>query len=353
MKIIVPLVTAAFAGEALDVPRFQPAPESEVARTTAWTSRVETGSFTVTADGEPTGDVPEVEAATERRLQVVTVERYVRSVPERPLELVRTFDEVTLELTSDLAVSTPNGEFEVAASGEGASELEGLGVRFEWNPENESYDATWSDEYDARPELLEPLRADAEFLALLPDPHGDAEVGDRWDVDVERVNEVLIPGGALPLDVTSEFDAIEGVLDPLRLPGPFDLLSDEFDPVIDGGIEAELTAMEDGVATISFEVEIRLIADTLDRLQELVREAVQPDVGVNAESATYAMDLDGKGTLVWDMDAGRARSYDFEAKIETEVDFEVVVDAGGESIDYAVRETKEGEIELEVSVEKK
>ena len=350
MKIITPLVAVALANQALDGPRFEPTPGSEVTRIATWKSRTETDSFSITVGGVGDDTIPSPESLTERTLAIVTKERYVRTVPERPLELVRTFEEITLESTAELSVSTPDGDLEIEAEGEGESALEGLGVRFEWDPDEENYETTWADDYDARPDLLEPLRARAEFLALLPDADQDAELEDTWAVDVDELPALLVPGGALPLEVTTELDVIEGVLDPLLLPGPFDLLRAEFSPEIDGDIEARLASIEDGLATIRFDVEANLNAEILELLSRLVDDAAPPEIGVEAKRASYSMQIDGTGALVWDLEAGRMRSYEFESEVEIDIEFVVAVDADGGVITYEAQETRSGEIGVSIEV---
>lgn len=349
MKIAITLGLALFGSAAVvtDTPRFAPAAGSALERTTTWTESMETVTVEILEDGVKTGEIPKAESAIERTLSITTIDTHLRSAPNLPLELTRVFDDVTLEMEAEVTLVTGQGDVELTVAGEGESLLESIGVRFVWDAEKEEWKKTYADDFEASPELLDPLKPNAEFIALLPDPDTDIKVGARWEVDTSVLTEILVPGGSVPLERMTDLTAIEGVLDPLLLPGPFDILGGE----IEGEIEAHLVAIVDGIAEIELTVDVQIATEVIEQINELLEGAVPDEATVEVLRASYGTQFDGKGTLLWNLEAGRMEGYEFGAESTINFEIGVNVDMQGASAEYVMTEERKGKIGVSVEVE--
>lgn len=320
---------------------FQPRAETVLTRTTTWSVTTETTDIEVLENGEPSQSVPAVRAEVDSELTLTTIDRHVRAATNQPLELVRTYDEIGLELEGGLALGEDAPA--IPLSGEGESELEGIAVHFEYDPDTERWKKRYAEDYEGREELLEPLRAEAEFLGLLPGDPAEVEVGDRWEIDLDRLEEILVPGGHLPLERETELAALEGVLDPMLLPGPFELLDGDRD----GEFVARLEAVEDGVAVIALELDVEIASDQQQTIVDLLDPALPEGARAEVKRAPYLLRLEGKGTLRWDLEAYHARSLTLTSDVEIRSELSVQVDIGGDSLRFDLNETRAGELRLE------
>ena len=332
---------AAVGAAAFEVVRFAPSDGSEVERTATWTETSKTTSVEITLGGQPTSEVPTPFTTVERTLEIESTEQFVRSTPGRPLELVRRFGPITLETGADLELEPSGGKLRL--EGEGGSLLEDVGVRFTWNEDDETYERSFADDYEADESLLEGLRPTTDFLALLPEDE-DVEPGAEWDVDLDALFDVLRPGGTLPIQFESDLQALEGVLDPLLLPGVLQCLEGERD----GNITARVESIEDGIASIQFKLEATVVADKGEHVGAMLARA--PPEGAVAEMtpATYPSTLDGKGPLDWALAESRMASFRFEAEVECESELVVDVEAEGQEIVFVMEEEREGTISVVV-----
>lgn len=323
---------------------FQAAPETELTRTYTWTESMETQEVSILADGEETTDAPGVESTVASTLSVTTVDRFVRTKLGGPLEIVRFFDDITYESEGKIGFEAPTGAVEFDVSGEGESELDQIGVKFDFDADKDEWVKTYAKDYEGREELLEPLWPSTEFLRLLPEDPEELALGDRWDVDGDALLDLLVPGGYVPMTRTSDLQVIEGVADPLLLPGAFDLLDGE----VEGKVRAQLDAMENGTGIITFEVDVDVTKACIEELTRVIDGIVPEGARLEVNEANYAMALKGKGSLVWDLGAYHMRSFEFAADAEIEIQIEVQLEIGGEFSVYELSETRAGEIRLAV-----
>lgn len=319
---------------------FQPKAETVVERTTVWSASMETVEVAMLENGDPSQNAPAVASTVQSELSVSTVDKHVRSATNRQLEFIRTFEDITLELEGELSLGDAGGGFPLG--GEGESELDQIGVRFVYDEEDEDWERTFAEDYEGNEALLEPLRADAEYIALLPEDAEDVDVGDSWEIDLDTLDEILLPGGGLSLEVETELDALEGVLDPMLLPGPFALLAGDRN----GDVTAKLESIKDGVATIEVEMELDVTSDQTDVIDALLGDALPEGAAAEIAKADYAMKLEGKGTLLWDLEAYVARSFNFEAEVDVDLSIGVEVDMGGDVGLFELVEKRSGEISV-------
>ena len=333
---------AAAAGvAAFEVIRFAPSDGSEVERTATWTESSKTTSVDITLGGQPTDEVPTPFTSVARTLEIESTEQFVRSTPGRPLELVRRFGPITLETGADLELEPSGGKLRL--EGEGGSLLEDVGVRFIWNEDEETYERSYADDYEADESLLEGLRPTTDFLALLPEDE-DVELGAEWDVDLDALFDVLRPGGTLPIAFESDLQALEGILDPLLLPGVFQCLEGEQE----GSLSARVESIEDGLASIRFKLEATVVADKEEHVGAMLARATPEGAIAEMNTASYTSKIDGKGTLDWDLAESRMASFRFEAEVECEIELVVDVDAEGQEFEFVMEEEREGTISVVV-----
>ena len=95
-------------------------------------------------------------------MSIAVTEQYVKSDNGRPLDLLRTFDALSLEM-SDGSESEEMDEF---------TDLEGRTVRFLWSEDDDAYDVTFHEE-DGDEEMLDGLSDDMDLRMLLPDDEVD------------------------------------------------------------------------------------------------------------------------------------------------------------------------------------
>lgn len=324
--------------------RFAPAPESSVERSAVWIERTQTEDVALLIDGEPTDQVPTVSTELERELTIESVETFVSAIDGRLVELVRAFGPITMEASSEIEASLPGaGDASFEIGGEGGSELEGVRVRFVWDPDLEEWTKSFADDYEGREELLEPLEPTTELLFALPEDE-DVEVDDRWDLDLDVLFDLLRPGGAVPLDVETDLQALEGVLDPILLPGVFDSLDGDRE----GDVSARVTSADDSRAVIAIAVDAKVTCDHLEGGTIDLEDALPEGARADLARATYETSIDGKGEIVWDLEAGRMASFRFEADVEVEIQLDVDVEAEGEDLFAELREQREGTVEVRI-----
>ena len=323
---------------------FEPEARSEVERTYTWTSSMDPEEVSVTLNGEPASDVPSVRAAVERSFQVVVTDGFVRSRTNQPLELVRTFEDVSGELEGRIVLETADGDLELDVEGDRSSPLNTIGVRFLWDADDEAYEVTYADDLAADEALLEGLEPDGHFIGLLPEDGDDVGVGAEWEIEPARLAAALRPFDDLPLETETTLAAMEGVLDPLLLPGPFELFAGE----AAGDVAATLTEEEDGIATIEIVVDITVASDQAERVRPLVADALPDGVVARLRSADYDIAIDGVATLRWDVAAHRMVDFEFEADAGVGVELDFAVEIGGQAGSFALEESRAGEIAFRV-----
>lgn len=266
---------------------------TEVTKSFGKLLHLELDSMEVTVNGEEedTGELPEV--VIDEEFEAVFVDKYVRVEDGRSQELVRTFETLSNVSTQ----SSPDMEGEMAEEvSEGESELDGTSVRFRWNSDEEEYVVSWADDEDAdSSELFDGLDADADYLYLLPEE--DVEVGDSWDLDVAVFDLLSSPGGDLA--IYSEGD------------DPEDDFGDQFNDGLEGSMEATLTSIEDGVATITISGEVTTSVEQDGKPEEAPAELELMQ--------TFDFNFEIEGVLVWDMNAGHAKSLELEGDVNLDM----------------------------------
>lgn len=251
--------------------------------------------------------LPDVEGHVTRR--IVLVDR-LREVGEGRLrELARRFDE--LAAASDVQVD--DGETSLELETESASELADQQVVFTWDEADEAYSCAYDEGSSGPPGLLEGLVLECDLAAFLP-PR-EVEPGETWEVAPAALAQVLKPSGELallPVHFTpgSLLTVPSGIIVATGFAGASGATGE-----LAGEIRAEYAGTEeqDGVrvARVELELEVTTEADRSAHYRAALERAELP---ADAE-LSLELELDGTGVLLWDVERGRALSFELEGEI--------------------------------------
>jgi len=300
---------------ASDTVSFHPADGSSAAKKCAIHSEFSLGDVSAVVDGQDVSEnlPPDLEFAIEVLMEVT--DDYVRSGAGRPLELIRSYDELSLEWSAE-----GGGESQSESADEFA-ELEGRRVRFRWNDDEKEYDVSFH-ESEGDPELLEGLGVDMDLLALLPED--EVSEGDRWSVEARELGSVFFFGsdpGKLRPDVQGEgaevFQQIEAELLP-----QLEKLGEDFKTECEYKGRREVDGRSLGV------IRLALKGDGSMDLASLIAAAIekQPmpeEVDVSISAATLGLRVEGEGELLWDLEAGHLHAFEMTADIEIDLEFDI------------------------------
>jgi len=259
-------------------------------------------------------------------------DEYVKSARGRHLELLRTFDALSLEAGPE-SESESVDEFE---------KLEDTTVRFKWDEEEGEYARSFH-ESTGDEGLLEMLDPDMDFLGLLPED--EVETGDAWEVSGPRkLAAIFLPGGLLAA-------------------GPDDEKADEVLGMIREEIESQLSDAfenfairctykgardEDGqeAGEIEFKFEGTGSLDLSDLLKELTDMQIEEAGGGDFSADVVAgleIEVSGQGKLLWNLDSGRVFGFDMSSELMLTADVEADVEAMGQSMKMELSAEVSGE----------
>lgn len=311
-------------------PRFAPAAGTTVVKTFRSSMDMELDDMSVSVDGDDGLDglgAPQVRMKFSWDMTVS--DEYLAVAEGRPTRLARTFEE--LESRTEYRMSMlGESESEDTKSG---SELQGRSVLFTWDPRREEYTATWAEGSGGDAALLADLEEDMDLRFLLPD--GPLEAGASWELPLERLLDLILPGGDLAFEDSS--DSTDGELDEI-----FERLSDMFDPSSLGSMlrgKHEVTFVGtrelDGRAMGVLAVDIDLTADMdlasmLGDLSSLIGDADLP-IDIRLDVARMGGELRLKGEALWDLAAGHVHGATFEGDMGLEVELRASIEFFGES----------------------
>lgn len=301
-------------------PRFAPAAKSTIQRTLCDRIEFATADVKMTLDGRAVPEALLGGAAIrhEQTTKLVVTDRFVGVSGGRPVELDRTFDELTRTRRTRAATSQDGRDVETLFE----SDLESTGVRFSWNERSRAYDVAWAGEEHAA-ELLTGLSADLDFLTLLP--KRDVEVGDRWQVRGADLPHWLSLAGNLRFHVPGQDAGTGEDAD----------LGRQLDENLQGELGVELNAIRERegrrFAVLLLEAELRSRA----RLEE---------GGYEVEAS-----LAPEGELVWDLDLSRVHSSSVKGRLTlTLVSDRRLAEEGGEAHDLHLEMTLAGRFSFDL-----
>ena len=126
-----------------------------------------------------------------------------------------------------------------------------------------------------------------------------------------------------------------------------------------GDIEGEASAEYkgtrdvDGVlcAVIQFTLEISSAADMTEKVAETIREQVPEGVEVELDHMDVEMELQGEGTLLWNLASGHAHSLELSSAVTSLMDMGMSIDPGnGQMMDQAVEVEMSGSVDITITI---
>jgi hypothetical protein len=190
-----------------------------------------------------------------------------------------------------------------------------------------------------------------DFTVLLP--AASVSTGDTWQIDLESLPQLLIPGGNLSLEPQTE-DLPEGMGGMSGMEGMTGNLADML-----GDLEGEATAEYkgtrevDGVkcAAIQVKLAIKSAADLSDKVAEALEDQELPE-GMKMELGhmDVELELEGEGTLLWDLEHGHAQSFEMAASVTTTMDMGMTIDAGAGQMEMEQVMEMSGSMDVKVTV---
>lgn len=269
----------------------------------------------------------DVNVKTETRIEVTDSYRAVAG--GRPTELLRTFE--ALASSMHMEVTPAQAEVPEITS---TSSLEGKTVAFRWNEEEQEYERSFHEE-EGDEGLLESLEEDMDLRVFLPP--GEVAADDTWTVALTELGSVVAPGGnlqMLPADTELDEEAMQ------KFEELFSGFGEEFGDLLEGECTCTFKGARDEggvrVAEIAIDLEVATTLDLSEFLDEFIRTAIEQSgaeemVQVTLDTADFNLDFEGKGTLLWNLGAGRVHSFQMSGDATMDIDIAVSVEAEGES----------------------
>ena len=305
-----------------DAVDFAPSEGSSLKKTFGIEFNLALGDLTILANGMDMSEGVPADFELSTKLAMTVVDTYVDIEEEKPLDLIRLYD--ALSLTWE----TPDDSGE---SDEEFTALAGKQVRFQWNGDSETYAVTYH-ESEGDEESLEGLGVDMDLRSMLPDE--EVSEGDTWTLTADQV--VALLGFGAELDELLVVDLED---DPAGV-GP--LIESELMPQIKNLLDelaAECTyagPREEGLGAIDLKVQGEGTLDLTSMLVEMIESQMPDGMGatVAVDEAVVSVALEGAGTLLWDLQAGHLNSFEMAPELEILVDISLSIEVGGETQDF-------------------
>lgn len=320
----VTLAALAILGLALaDTPRFAPADKSSVEKTIRSEMSFAATEFSISVGGRdlPKELLGDMVLKFEQVEKCVITDRYVRVKDGRPLELDRTYDELTR--TERNTSRKPGDEDESVEEKAKESDLESKTVRFSWNAKTEEYDTAFAGE-DGAAALLEDLKEDIDFRGFLP--ADDVRVGDTWKLDGKHFSQLLGIGGDLHFHEAGEEEKEDD--------------GEDFGSQLDENMSGEALLK---FAEVREKDGLRLAVITFE--SEFKSHAEMKKQGFHVEA-----ELDPEGELLWDLEANRIHALEVKSTLTMTMKGDQKVGPEDQQQDMHMEIALAGSIEIEVLI---
>lgn len=326
----------AFTGRA-DKVNFQPSEGATVSKELSLSATFYLDDMRMIVDGnempaEMMGGAMEEGLMVEMTIGVT--DEYVKSEENKMLELLRSYDELSMEAGPESQAENVD-EF---------GELEDSTISFKWDADAGEYVKSFADG-EGEEDLLENLEADMDFMALLPT--GEVSEGDTWEAKGKDLGGIFLPGGVPGSGSMDDADA------------------EEFEELFKEEMEAQLgTAFEEfsiqctymgtkeedetAVGVIEFKFEGDMEIDLADMIQQVIElQAGEMDFSADI-AAMVAAEFEGEGLLLWDMKGGHMHSFEMSGDLMVTADIEGDIDAMGEAHSVEMAVEASGELSYEM-----
>ena len=323
-------VPALFAfGPRSDQVTFQPEEGLSVTRAFTSETQISLDDFSMSMNGQPFPMEMEMEMDMTMNLGIEVTDEFVAMSDGKPVKLRRGYDTIGSNGTfaMEMAMMPGGGDEKTIAA---SSELEGKTVLFTWNEDDGAYDVAY-DESEGDEELLEDLEEDMDLRVLLPE--GEVAEGDTWEIDVKGLASMLMPGGdvkLVPDDMEEEMDMMPGM-------DKFGDWSDMLGDLLEGNASGEYkgTTEVDGVkvGVIAISISISSSNDMTEKIEEVMDEMPDGVEDMSINHVDIELEMEGEGTLHWDLEGGLAHSFEISGTMNTIMDMGMSVSAGDQNMD--------------------
>lgn len=298
---------------------FQPDDGSSASKEYEINVNMSLGDFTAMLDGQDMSEMVPGDFEMSAEILMSVTDLYVSSEDGRPVELIRTFDALSMAWET----GDDSGEDDEMA------DMEGKRVLFKWNADDEAYDKSFH-ECEGDEDRLNEMTPLMDFQGLLPD--GDVEVGDSWTLDSDELGSLLI-FGTNPEGIDMADAGEGGEIFAAELMPQIKSMLEEFEVQCTYRGTEELDGMTVGV--IAVEVSSEGDIDLVGLIEQIAMDQIPPEVEIDlsVDEAALTITVEGSGELYWNLGAGNFQSYDMSSTLEILADLAVSVDAQGESHD--------------------
>ena len=339
------VMTATAAPTGLEAIRFAPAQDSTVRKTFEQDLDLSQVAHTTVVDGEASTTEGGQEIA--QRLRLSFVDQYTAVSDDGVSELRRSFDSIAMTSTrreANALTDRPRA-LDIAMT----SPLEGRVVVFQ-TTEDGTTPTIEGDGNALAEDVLAGLNEDTDLRLFLP-PSADVGENARWAIDPKALAHVLAPGGDLRFEAQSSA-ALPGGAEAPSNPG-----SSPLDGWMSGDVEGAAlatfveTSTVDGhtCAVIQIELDLSSTRDTTESAREKFAAVPMPeggDMALTLDFSEAVCVLKGEGELLWDLEAGRFRSFTLDARVGLVVDTAATILVGDDRRELEIRDEFSGSLRV-------
>lgn len=262
-------------------------------------------------------------------------DEYVTVSGGKPLELIRTFDDVGGAVKS----GEESSDFDTLA------DIKSRKVKFKWNEEEKDYDVSYH-EGEGDEDLLDQLAEDMDLRTLLPD--GAVSEGDKWTVSGKQIYQALFSGMKLDeVDTSGEDEMAQLVID--QLMPQVEKLAESFELNCTYKGTREEGAARVGVIEVKLEGKPSLdLASMFEEIFAKLGEAQQVEIDATVEKATVGCELTGAGNLLWNNADGHVHAFDLASDLKFTMEAIVSIDAQGQKVDVNMAMDMSGNVNWKV-----
>lgn len=313
---------------------FHPAANTEVAKTLKLDLELNVTEASATLHGKPMPPelLDQIKQTLIANMVIGVTEKYVETKDGKPTTLLRTFDELSLDL-----------EFgENSSADENFKEPEGKTVEFTWNEKDGAYEKKYTDSEGEADELKD-LDPDMDLRVLLPEKK--VAKGDTWEVPADKLKPLFFPGGMITKVGEEDQEGFDKIRDAFE--EQFSQFLKEFKVTCtykgtkdDGGTTA---------AQIDFTFDGKMKLDMGSIIEEAISQQGGEGVPEMDVKAIFSMNLKGDGTLLWNVAAGHMQNFDMQADTGLDVNVEVHAQDEDMPVDMVMSAKAEGKLTWELA----
>jgi hypothetical protein len=311
-----------------DALTFHPAKDSSLTKVTEIEMSFSLGDITLIVGGNDMGGQIPGDVSGDMDMSMTWTDKYVDLKDGKPLELIRTYDEMS-------------GSMDMNAAGQANSNdipdfdaLSGKSIKFKWNAEKDAYDISYH-ECDGEEKLLKTQQVDMDYRMMLPTK--EVAVGDKWTVQTDFIRQMLdgIKNGDMGDD-----DAGIGIILQDELFPQLEKLVDKFKTTCEYKGKRDEEGISVGVIAVTIEGSGSL--DLKSMIEAIISEQMPAgaDVEFDISQADLGLRMSGKGEVLWNLASGHVLSAEQEAEFTVNVTLEAALTAQGQD------QSIEAEVEL-------